>query len=487
MFFENGSDYIGVKRGRPSEEPETKTTVQRESFPENLAELERAKIKINQEELLESDPFYDIIGYDNLKQFLKTAVELPLKQPDVYDIIGSYKGVLLYGPPGTGKTAFARATARMLLKLQQNTKINIIPRFYAVNASNIKSRYLGVGEQKIDDYFTIMRGVYDGVDQKPIEESEQSKYFTILFLDEIDAIAKDRDLLGDSDASSLVPVLLDKMDPAFPVGKGKLFILAATNQPASLDTGLMRRLEQKFYVGLPDMGTRKQVFLRYLGSDRFYNQRKALIDGVMKAVEMAEVKLMKNGYGNLFQHIALLSNSGIVTLVKSLFTVRVKIALNGTWELNNRNEAIPKLGGIKTDDLPRGSLTHRSFEFTGIEDIRNYTEAIYEVIVNTKADIRLEELVKFLWFFRYNEKPPKEYDSSVNIGDLYKKNRQPDSSELYSILVIILKRIDLSPFMVELKFNALKHILAGKPVNLIKILKDVHDADDESSLKQVVG
>jgi SpoVK/Ycf46/Vps4 family AAA+-type ATPase len=482
------------KPGRPPKtktqelEPKLEETVQRETFVENLAELERSRVKIDPKELLEDDPFYDVIGYDDLKNFLKTAVDLPLKQPELYNIIGSYKGTLLYGPPGTGKTAFARATARMVMK--QAEKQKIIVRFYTLNASNIKSRYIGVGESKIDDYFTIMRGVYDGNNTTPIKEEDQSKYFTVLFLDEIDAIAMDRDVKSNSDAADLVPVLLDKMDPAFPVGRGKLFILAATNQPASLDSAITRRLEQRFYIGLPEKDVRNKVFQKYLGvsNPNMYNSRRTFLDGMIKALVIVETQLKSKGYGDFFQRLALLSNSDIVTLVKSLFTARVEMALEGKWNVKNGGAKLSTdKNGIITKELPYNVLNVQSFEFVSDDDINNYATIAYKIIMNTKANVRMDELAKFLWFFLYNERPPKQHDSSVDIKSMAAKNQQPDSAELYSIFLIILKKITLTPYMIELKFDALKKMIAKKPNNLIQVLKKIHDAENEIELGQAIG
>ncbi|BCV20358.1 ATP-binding protein [Moorella sp. Hama-1] len=184
--------------------------------------------------------FDGLIGLDKAVDAIKTALELPLKQPEK---IREYnlelpRGILLYGPPGTGKTSFARAAARYFGCS-----------FYAVNASSLIGRYVGTSEANLRDLFAHARR------HRP----------AVIFFDEIDAIGRRRDGSNLNRASDiLLQLLLGELDGF--AGREGIFIIAATNRADVLDEALVRpgRLDQKIELPLPGDRARRRLFEVYL-------------------------------------------------------------------------------------------------------------------------------------------------------------------------------------------------------------------------------
>ena len=178
--------------------------------------------------------FDKVIGAEDAKEELAYFVEY-LKNPKKYIGTGVKvpKGVLLYGPPGTGKTMLAKAMAG-------ESDIS----FICAEGNQFLKNTVGGGSQAIHDLFRTAR-----------------KYApAILFIDEIDAIAKERTGLGNSEDT--LTALLTEMDGFKNQTAKPVFVLAATNfdiEPGSaksLDPALMRRFDRRIYVDLPDRNDR---------------------------------------------------------------------------------------------------------------------------------------------------------------------------------------------------------------------------------------
>jgi ATP-dependent metalloprotease FtsH len=176
--------------------------------------------------------FEDILGADDAKRELEYFVEY-LKNPKRYIGTGvrAPKGVLLYGPPGTGKTLLAKAMA---------SKSDVT--FICAEGNQFLKRFVGEGPEKVHELFKTAR-----------------KYApSILFVDEIDAIAKERSGGADGKGSEeTLTAFLTEMDGFRNDTAKPVFVLAATNfnpEPGtdkSLDSALMRRFDRKIYVDLP--------------------------------------------------------------------------------------------------------------------------------------------------------------------------------------------------------------------------------------------
>ncbi len=178
--------------------------------------------------------FEDVIGAKDAKRELSYFVEY-LKNPKKYMGTGvkAPRGVLLYGPPGTGKTMLAKALAR---------EADVT--FIAAEGNQFLKSHVGEGSEKVHEIFRTAR-----------------KYApTILFIDEIDAIARERAGLSGSGAESeaTLTTFLAEMDGFSSNPSKPVFVLAATNfdvepgRPKSLDPALMRRFDRRIYVDLPD-------------------------------------------------------------------------------------------------------------------------------------------------------------------------------------------------------------------------------------------
>lgn len=163
------------------------------------------------------DVSYDEIGgLEEQIVEIKETVELPLKRPELFKEIGIEppKGVLLYGPPGTGKTLLAKAVAH-----ETNAT------FIKIVASEFVRKYIGEGAR-------LVRGVF---------ELAKEKSPSIIFIDEIDAIAAKRlksSTSGDREVQRTLMQLLAEMDGF--ESRGNVGIVAATNRPDILDPALLR-------------------------------------------------------------------------------------------------------------------------------------------------------------------------------------------------------------------------------------------------------
>lgn len=179
--------------------------------------------------------FSDVAGEDEAKEILSELVDY-LHTPEKYREIGASmpKGALLVGPPGTGKTLLAKAVAG-----EAN-----VP-FFSISGSEFVEMFVGMGAAKVRDLF----------------KQANEKAPCIVFIDEIDAIGKKRggQVGGNDEREQTLNQLLTEMD-GFDGSKG-VVILAATNQPDSLDPALLRpgRFDRRVPVELPDLQGRIDI------------------------------------------------------------------------------------------------------------------------------------------------------------------------------------------------------------------------------------
>jgi transitional endoplasmic reticulum ATPase len=180
-------------------------------------------------------PSYEDIG--GLKRDLhriREIIELPLKYPEVFEKLGidPPKGVLLHGPPGCGKTLIARAVAH-----------ETEAKFFTVNGPEIIHKFYGESEAHL-------RKIFD-------EAAKQAP--SIIFIDEIDAIAPQRDKVVGDVEKRVVAQLLALMDG---LSKRKnVVVIAATNLPNALDPALRRpgRFDREIAISIPDRDGRKEI------------------------------------------------------------------------------------------------------------------------------------------------------------------------------------------------------------------------------------
>ncbi len=182
--------------------------------------------------------FDDIGGLKEQIRELIEVVELPLKNPELFEEIGIEppKGVLLYGPPGCGKTLLAKAVARE----SGATFISIV-------GSELVQKFIGEGARIVREVFKYAR----------------KKAPAIVFIDEIDAIAARRLDIGTSgerEVQRTLMQLLAEIDGFKPLDKVK--IIAATNRIDILDPAILRpgRFDRLIEVPLPDLKGRYEIF-----------------------------------------------------------------------------------------------------------------------------------------------------------------------------------------------------------------------------------
>jgi len=178
--------------------------------------------------------YEDIGGMKHVVQKVREMIELPIKYPELFQKLGISppKGVLLYGPPGTGKTLLARAVAN-------ETQAH----FIHINGPAIMSKFVGEAEERLRQIF------------KEGEENAPS----IIFIDEIDAIAPKRsEVIGEVERR-VVAQLLALMDGL--ESRGEVIVIAATNRPNAIDEALRRpgRFDREIELGVPDKAGREEI------------------------------------------------------------------------------------------------------------------------------------------------------------------------------------------------------------------------------------
>lgn len=180
--------------------------------------------------------FKDVAGQEEAKESLTEIVDF-LHYPKKYKEIGARvpKGILLVGPPGTGKTLLAKAVAG-------EAKVP----FFTISGSEFVEMFVGMGASKVRDLF----------------KQAKEKAPCIVFIDEIDAIGKKRDVSGYSgndEREQTLNQLLNEMD-GFDAAEG-VVLLAATNRPEILDPALTRpgRFDRQVQVELPDLKGREDI------------------------------------------------------------------------------------------------------------------------------------------------------------------------------------------------------------------------------------
>ncbi len=178
--------------------------------------------------------YEDIGGLDEEAKRIREMVEVPLKHPEIFSRLGIEppKGVLLYGPPGSGKTLLAKAVAN-------ETESN----FILLNGPEIMSKFYGESEKKIRDIFM---------------EAEKNAP-SIIFIDEIDAIAPKREESYGEVERRVVSQLLTMMDGL--KERGRVVVIGATNRPDAIDPALRRggRFDREIQIGVPHRNGRLQI------------------------------------------------------------------------------------------------------------------------------------------------------------------------------------------------------------------------------------
>ncbi|KAI5591105.1 hypothetical protein POPTR_004G065100v4 [Populus trichocarpa] len=248
-----------------------------------------------------------IKGLENAKRLLKEAVVMPIKYPKYFTgLLSPWKGILLFGPPGTGKTMLAKAVA---------TECKTT--FFNISASSVVSKWRGDSEKLIKVLFELARH------HAP----------STIFLDEIDAIISQRgEARSEHEASRrLKTELLIQMDGLNRTNE-LVFVLAATNLPWELDAAMLRRLEKRILVPLPEPEARAAMFEELLPSQP--DEEKLPYDLLVERTE---------GFSG--SDIRLLCKEAAMQPLRRIMTL-----LEDTEEVVPEDE-LPKVGPIRPEDI----------------------------------------------------------------------------------------------------------------------------------------
>ena len=199
----------------------------------------RSKAKVYVPDEKSRVTFAEVAGVDEAKQELTEIVDF-LKKPQRYAVLGAKipRGVLLVGPPGTGKTLLSKAVAGEA----------DVP-FFIISGSEFVELFVGAGAARVRDLF----------------EQAKKKAPCIIFIDELDAIGKSRSgsmgvVGGNDEREQTLNQLLTEMD-GFNASDKPVIVLAATNQPETLDAALLRpgRFDRQVLVDRPDLSGRRTI------------------------------------------------------------------------------------------------------------------------------------------------------------------------------------------------------------------------------------
>jgi ATP-dependent metalloprotease FtsH len=224
--------------------------------------------------------FKDVAGIESIKEELEEVVDF-LNNPKKYTKydVSLPKGVLLVGPPGVGKTLIARAVAG-----EAN-----VPFFYQSGASFVHI-YVGMGAKRVKELFQLAKV------QAP----------SIIFIDEIDAVGKQRGLGSNDEREATLNELLTQMD-GFDENNG-VIVIAATNKIDLLDEALLRagRFDRRVFIDLPSKEDRKKILELYLKN---------------KQIKYKLNKLVADTSGFTSSALATLVNEALLNMIKRNGTI----------------------------------------------------------------------------------------------------------------------------------------------------------------------
>ncbi len=243
--------------------------------------------------------YEDIGGLDDAKQKIREMVELPIRYPELFERLGIEppRGVLLYGPPGTGKTLLAKAVAN-------ESDAN----FISISGPELVSKFVGESEEKLREIFK------DANEKAP----------TIIFMDEIDAIAPKREEATNEVERRMVSQLLTLMDGM--AHRGQVIVLAATNRPDAIESALRRpgRFDREIEIGVPNRNSRKQIL-------QIHTRNMPLA----KDVSIDELANITHGYTGadlnaLVREAAMSTLRGVLPKIMDKQTIPAEVLLNLT-------------------------------------------------------------------------------------------------------------------------------------------------------------
>ncbi|MBI2629514.1 AAA family ATPase [Candidatus Pacearchaeota archaeon] len=276
--------------------------------------------------------YEDIGGLDEELKKIREMVELPLKHPEIFEKLGIEppKGVLLHGPPGTGKTLLAKAVAN---EAEAN--------FILLNGPEIMSKFYGESEKNLRDKF---------------DEAEKTAP-SIIFIDEIDAIAPKREESYGEVERRVVSQLLTMMDGL--KSRGKVVVIGATNRPNSIDPALRRpgRFDREISINVPDKRGRLSIL-------KIHTRNMPIEPPIKKDYLENQIQTLSQKNKELELVIKLENDS-------ELKKQKMQEFFNNKEEINYLQKISDKFSGEeKKDEKTSKDLTHKEQE-TAINIFRN--------------------------------------------------------------------------------------------------------------------
>ncbi|MEK6919359.1 MAG: CDC48 family AAA ATPase [Nanoarchaeota archaeon] len=278
--------------------------------------LSSKAVELSEEGEMPEVTYEDIGGLTDEVKKIREMVELPLKHPEIFEKLGIEppKGVLLHGPPGTGKTMLAKAVAH-------ESDAN----FILLNGPEIMSKFYGESEKNLRSKF---------------EEAEKNAP-SIIFIDEIDAIAPKREDVQGEVERRVVSQLLTLMDGL--KARGKVVVIAATNRPNAIDPALRRpgRFDREVHINVPDKNGRLSIL-------KIHTRNMPIVAPIKKSYLLKNIETVKNELNTMITEQKNNKEAGkTAEIKKNIETLKEKIlTLTPISELltddEQKNEAITK-------------------------------------------------------------------------------------------------------------------------------------------------
>ena len=237
-LYQNSSDAnsssrnMGLEKKLGIDNSRAKLTVVEKADVADITDLNRYREK--------ATDFKDVVGLSAIKKQIHKKIILPFQSPSLFQRFKKKVGggVLLYGPPGCGKTLLARATAG-----ECNAS------FFNVEVSDVLDMYIGESEQKLHAIF----------------EKARNETPSVLFFDELEALAGKREHSRNNTTANIVSQFLTELD-GFAQNNDGVLVLASTNVPWSVDSAFLRpgRFDRMFFVTPPDKPARQAILEHHI-------------------------------------------------------------------------------------------------------------------------------------------------------------------------------------------------------------------------------